>query len=75
MLFSGRASRHMLAITSKVVSRERKDAKVYLAWRVVIWIAFGITNAVIFFSSPVISLIGIDSYTMNRLVDAIRGVK
>ena len=52
---SGRASRHILWMTSKVVSRDRKDAKEYLACRVVIWIALGITNAVIFFSRDTIS--------------------
>jgi hypothetical protein len=34
---------------------------VYFACRVVIWMALGMTNAVIFFSRVVISYIGIDS--------------
>lgn len=51
----GRARRHMLWITSYTVSRARKEAKVYLVRGVVIRIAFGITYAVIRFSSVWIS--------------------
>ena len=68
-LYSGRAGRHMLVIISKVESRQRKDAKVYLVLRVVIWIAFGITKAVIFFSSAVISSIVMESYKIIQLVE------
>ena len=52
----------MLKMTSKVVSRERKEANVYFDWRVVIWMALGMTKAVIFFSRETISYIGIESY-------------
>jgi hypothetical protein len=61
-LSSGRASRQMLKMTSKVVSRERNEANVYFDWRVVIWMALGMTKAVIFFSRETISYIGIESY-------------
>ena len=58
---SGRASRQTLKMTSNVVSRERKDVNVYLVARVVTWIAFGITNAVMRLSSATTSYIGIVS--------------
>ena len=70
---SGRARRQMLWMTSNVVSRERNDANWYLACRVVSWIAFGITNAVIFFSSAVISYIGIDSWWGSARIYARNG--
>lgn len=60
----------MLVITSKVVSRERKDAKVYLASWVVTWMALGITNAVMRFSRRVIELNAIVSCE-NECYDAV----
>jgi hypothetical protein len=40
----------------------KNEAKKYLEWRVVICIAFGITNAVSFFSMAITSVKGITFY-------------
>lgn len=46
-------------MTSYVLSLDKKEANVYLLLFVVIKMAFGITNAVIFFSKVMISCMGI----------------
>ena len=51
--------RQLLWMTSNVLSLDKKEANVYLLLFVVIKMAFGITNAVIFFSKVMISCIGI----------------
>lgn len=50
-------------MTSWVLSLDKKEANVYLLVLVVIKMAFGITNAVIFFSRVMISCIGIVNYS------------
>ena len=65
----------MLKMTSKVVSRERKEANVYFDWRVVIWMALGMTKAVIFFSRETISYIGIESCANVQGVEEVNGKK
>lgn len=52
---SGRDNLQILYMTSNVVSLERNDAKKYFDWRVVIWIALGMTNAVVLRSRDIIS--------------------
>ena len=54
-----------------MLSLDRKEAKVYLLFLVVIRMAFGITNAVIFFSKVMISCMGIANYMRERVTDAI----
>jgi hypothetical protein len=46
----------MLCMTSKLVSRVMNEANVYFVLQVVIWIALGMTKAVIFFSMLMISV-------------------
>jgi hypothetical protein len=55
--------RQLLWMTSWVLSLDKKEANVYLFVFVVIRMAFGITNAVIFFSRVMISCIGMASYS------------
>ena len=50
-------------MTSYVLSLDKKEANVYLLLFVVIRMAFGITNAVIFFSRVIISCMGIANYS------------
>ena len=65
--------RQLLWMTSYVLSLDKKEAKVYLLFFVVIKMAFGITNAVIFFSKVMISCMGMASYSSQARIATLAG--